>query len=37
MAAGVSAAPREALLASAVEMLHCPTLLRGDSDGEVDE
>lgn len=25
----------KALLAVAVEMLHCPTLLSGDSDGEV--
>lgn len=25
----------KALLAMAVEMLHCPTLLSGDSDGEV--
>lgn len=32
-AAGVSAAPWEDLLAPAVEMLHCPTLLSGDDNG----
>lgn len=29
----MSAAPREDLLAPAVEMLHCPTLLSWDGDG----